>query len=100
MSKRIEKSIYGQRILETVAKFQGASAVFGKASKHNFVTLSYGGKSRDVIFPASPSDHRGALNCASDCAKVLTALGAVRVKSEKGGQQKASEQQRNMEKAS
>jgi len=99
MSK-IERSVYGQRILAAVAKFPGATYSFGKTSKHNVVTLTFNGKSRDVIFPASPSDHRGAMNCASDCSKALIALGATRAKSEKGGQSDRPESEKKMEKVS
>lgn len=60
-------------------QWPGVSAVFGKASKHRYVTLAYRGRSRDVIFPLSPSDVRGVHNHIATVRRELLALDAARI---------------------
>lgn len=47
-------------------------------SKHYALVLTFGGLSRFVIYPTSPSDHRATLNHVRDIRHTLFAMGAVR----------------------
>jgi hypothetical protein len=69
---------WDSRIDAELAEWPGVEARREHASKHMRLVLSYGGKERFVIYPSTPSDHRGQLNKIRDIRKELTALGATR----------------------
>lgn len=56
----------------------GVTAERGRKTAHLTLTLRYAGRSRFVVYPDSPSDHRGPLNHVRDIRRTLTALGAER----------------------
>ena len=60
-------------------EWPGAEAVVTKSSKHQCATLSFGGKSRKVFFPWTPSDSaRGEKQFIAGIRRALREIGAVR----------------------
>lgn len=70
---------YETLIREEVSNWPGASVKFELRSKHAQAVVQYGGSSRFVVIPASPSDSaRGARNSLPHVRRELMALGASR----------------------
>lgn len=61
-----------------VRRWPDAAITERTTGKHCRVTLTYNGKSRFVIHPASPSDVRGVHRHVQDIKRTLTLLGATR----------------------
>jgi hypothetical protein len=72
--------LYERAIREELAYWPGVEVSFGKRAKHRQAVLHYGGKTRFVVYPDSPSDGaRGHLNCLSNLRAELRALEAARL---------------------
>jgi hypothetical protein len=72
--------LYERAIREEIAYWPGVQVEFGKRSKHRQALIHYGGKTRFVIYPDSPSDGaRGHLNCLANLRTELRALEAKRL---------------------
>jgi hypothetical protein len=41
---------------------------------HQFVRVEFGGQSRKIFFPSTPSDHRGNLNLRGQARRVISEL--------------------------
>ena len=62
-----------------LARWPGVTWTRTVRAKHYALVLTFGGVSRFVIYPTSPSDaYRGALNHVRDIRHTLTAMGATR----------------------
>lgn len=69
---------YLQELKRELAKYPGVAAEFTHRAKHQQVTLSYNGRSRFVVFPASPSDcTRGLQKTIKDMRGELRNLGVA-----------------------
>jgi hypothetical protein len=69
---------YLQELRRELAKYPGVEAEFAHRSKHQQVTLTYGGRSRFVVFPASPSNSiRGLQKTIKDVRGELRNLGVA-----------------------
>lgn len=72
--------LYEHAIRNELAYWPGVDVEFGKRSKHREARLHFGGTTRFVVYPDSPSDGaRGHLNCISNVRQELATLGAQRV---------------------
>lgn len=74
---------YEDAIEHELRNWPGVEAEFGRRAKHRQVILRFGGRSRFVVYPDSPSDHRGCRNNIIDIRKECASLGAERSRPEK-----------------
>jgi hypothetical protein len=59
-----------------ISRWPGVTAHREHGGKHYRLVLNYGGKSRFVTYPCTPSDWRGHYNRIGDIRKTLAELGA------------------------
>lgn len=67
---------YHSAIRAECDKYEGVKVEFFQTKRHSRAVLSVGDDSRFIVFPASPSDHRGPKKAAKDARKELRFLGA------------------------
>jgi len=81
---RLKRSPYDDAAEAELSRWPGVSWRTEVRGKHYALVLTFNGVSRFVTYPTSPGDTtRGPLNHVSDIRKALTALGAMRLKSER-----------------
>lgn len=73
-------SLYERAIKDELAYWPGTEVEFSKRKKHCEARIHFGGSTRFVVYPDSPSDSaRGHLNFLRDVRKELVELGAARL---------------------
>lgn len=68
---------YRQMINRVLDEHPAITYAFGTNRRHNTVELTYGQERALVVFPASPSDHRGVKACRADIRRILRSWGLL-----------------------
>ena len=69
---------FERRLDREIEAWPGATRAYTHRAKHRCLTLEFRGRTRSLIHPTTPGDHRGVLNKISEIRRTLTMLGAER----------------------